>query len=55
MRRPYLYTSYVLGAVFFPFIFLKALVFEYSGGAVQAMAIFGVSGAFCWIHIFAAR
>lgn len=56
-HRPYLYSSYALAAVCFPYVLVKALLYRYGTNtdAIAAAAIFGIVGAFAWFHVLAAR
>ena len=53
--RPYLYASYLLAASCFPYVIVKTFLYNYQVDGVAAAAMFVLTGAFSWIHVFAAR
>jgi hypothetical protein len=51
----YLYASYLLAGLCFPFILTKTVMFHYGHDAVPAAALLTITGLFCWVHVLAAR
>ena len=54
-HRMYLFASYLLAALCFPYIIVKTIFYHYSQDAIPASAILIITGVFCWVHVFAAR